>query len=54
MIRGMKKFLPIAVIALFLGVFLIPNITKAADICKKYVEKNVGSTKFIIKKVFNN
>jgi 3-deoxy-D-manno-octulosonic-acid transferase len=27
---------------------------KAAGICKKYVEKNVGSTKLIINKVFNN
>jgi 3-deoxy-D-manno-octulosonic-acid transferase len=28
-------------------------LEKTADICKKYVEKNVGSTKLIIKKVFN-
>jgi 3-deoxy-D-manno-octulosonic-acid transferase len=27
---------------------------KAAEICKNYVAKNVGSTKVIIKKVFNN
>jgi len=26
---------------------------KASDVCKNYVEKNVGSTKLIIKKVFN-
>jgi 3-deoxy-D-manno-octulosonic-acid transferase len=26
---------------------------KAAEICKKYVAKNVGSTQIIIKKVFN-
>jgi 3-deoxy-D-manno-octulosonic-acid transferase len=29
------------------------TLKKSAEICKKYVEKNVGSTKFIIKKVFN-
>jgi 3-deoxy-D-manno-octulosonic-acid transferase len=29
-------------------------LKKSADICRKYVEKNVGSTKFIIKKVFNS
>jgi len=27
---------------------------KASDVCKNYVEKNVGSTKLIIKKVFNS
>jgi 3-deoxy-D-manno-octulosonic-acid transferase len=26
---------------------------KASEICKKYIAKNVGSTKHIIKKVFN-
>ena len=29
-------------------------LNKTSEICKKYVEKNVGSTKFIIKIVFNN
>ncbi len=29
------------------------ELEKAASVCKKYVEKNVGSTKLIIKKVFN-
>lgn len=29
------------------------ELEKASDICKKYVAKNVGSTKLIIKKVFN-
>ena len=29
------------------------ELTKASGICQKYVEKNVGSTKVIIKKVFN-
>jgi len=28
-------------------------LKKASEICKKYVAKNVGSTKVIIKKVFN-
>ena len=28
-------------------------LEKASEVCKKYVEKNVGSTKLIIKKVFN-
>ncbi|MDX1283825.1 MAG: 3-deoxy-D-manno-octulosonic acid transferase, partial [Draconibacterium sp.] len=28
-------------------------LRNASDICKKYVKKNVGSTEFIIKKVFN-
>lgn len=30
------------------------KLKKTAEICKNYVEKNVGSTKFIIKKVFNS
>ena len=29
------------------------TLEKASEVCKKYVEKNVGSTKLIIKKVFN-
>ncbi|WP_297085661.1 glycosyltransferase N-terminal domain-containing protein [uncultured Draconibacterium sp.] len=29
------------------------NLQKASEICKNYVEKNVGSTKLIINKVFN-
>ncbi len=29
------------------------NLENASEICKKYVEKNVGSTKLIINKVFN-
>lgn len=29
------------------------DLEKASDICKKYVQKNVGSTKLIINKVFN-
>ncbi len=29
------------------------NLQNASEICKEYVEKNVGSTKLIIKKVFN-
>ncbi len=30
------------------------ELTKASEICKNYVAKNVGSTKHIINKVFNN
>jgi len=29
-------------------------LEKASEVCKKYVEKNVGSTTLIIKKVFNS
>nr|WP_321354128.1 glycosyltransferase N-terminal domain-containing protein [uncultured Draconibacterium sp.] len=29
------------------------NLKKTSEICKKYIEKNVGSTKLIINKVFN-
>ena len=29
------------------------ELAKASKICQNYVEKNVGSTKLIIKKVFN-
>ncbi len=36
--------------------FLADNskLAEASAVCKNYVEKNVGSTNFIIKKVFNN
>ncbi|MDX8337639.1 glycosyltransferase N-terminal domain-containing protein [Draconibacterium sp. IB214405] len=30
------------------------SLQNASEICKKYIEKNVGSTKLIINKVFNN
>ncbi len=30
------------------------ELKNASEVCRKYVEKNVGSTKFIIKQVFNN
>jgi len=30
------------------------ELKKASEVCQKYVEKNVGSTKFIINKVFNS
>jgi 3-deoxy-D-manno-octulosonic-acid transferase len=30
------------------------QLSEASAVCKNYVEKNTGSTNFIIKKVFNN